>query len=240
LIVRLLLTRPEPDAERTANALRARGHAVVFAPLMRIEPIADAEIGSGAWAALLITSANAARAIAVHERFERLRGLPVFAVGEHCAAAMRAVGFADVTSANGDAVDLARLATELITPAAQLLYIAGADLSGDLAGTLAARGFAVHTAVVYRAVVAAAGLPRAVADVLAGGVDGVLHFSRRSAEAYVSAARGAGLHERALKKPAHFCLSAQVAEPLTQAGAEDIRIAPKPIEAALMELIPAA
>jgi uroporphyrinogen-III synthase len=33
LIVRLLLTRPEADAERTATALRARGHEVIVAPI---------------------------------------------------------------------------------------------------------------------------------------------------------------------------------------------------------------
>ena len=127
-----------------------------------------------------------------------------------------------------------------MTPGAALLYLAGEERSGDLAGDLRAdKNFAVHTAVVYRAV-AAAILPHAAADALAGGggVDGVLHFSRRSAEAYVNAARGAGLLASALK-PTHFCLSAQVAEPLAHAGAGAafIRIAPRPVEAALIELI---
>jgi uroporphyrinogen-III synthase len=237
LTVRVLLTRPEPDAEHTAAALRTRGHTVVVAPLMRIEAITDAEIGSGPWAAILITSANAARAIAAHQRFEELRVLPVFAVGQHSAEAMRAVGFAGVTSADGRGDDLARLVTALMKPGTPLLYLAGADRSGDLAGALGVRGFAVRTAVVYRAV-AVTGLPRPAADALAGGIDAVLHFSRRSAEVYVNAVRSAGLHECALTKPAHFCLSAQVAEPLAQAGAADIRIPSKPVEAALFELIP--
>ena len=60
--MRLLLTRPEPDAQRTAAALRAQGHDVIIAPLLRIEPAPDAEIGTGPWAAILITSANAAPA----------------------------------------------------------------------------------------------------------------------------------------------------------------------------------
>ena len=64
----------------------------------------------------------------------------------------------------------------------------------------------------------------------------MLHFSRRSAEAYVKAARNAGLLEAALTRPVHFCLSARVAEPLTQAGAAKIRIAARPDEAALIEL----
>jgi len=235
--VRLLVTRPEPDAERTAAALRARGHEVVIAPLLRIEAVADAEIGSGPWAAILVTSANAAPAIVQHKRFAELRSLPAFAVGERSAQAMRTAGFADVTSADGKVGDLARLIAQRTKPGAPLLYLAGANRSGDLAGDLAAHGFIVRTTLIYRAV-AVAVLPRAAADALAGGIDGVLHFSRRSAEAFLVATHGASLHDDAVKKPVHFCLSAQVAEPLAQAGAADIRIAPRPVEAAMIELIP--
>jgi uroporphyrinogen-III synthase len=235
--VRLVLTRPEPDAERTAAALRARGHTVMIAPLLRIEMTADAEIGSGPWAAILITSANAAAAVAGHERCKELRSLAVFAVGERSAQAMRAAGFADVASANGDLADLTRLVAARLKPGTPLLYLAGADRSGDLAGELGERGLVVRTVAIYRAAVAD-DFPNAAAEALThGAVDGVLHFSRRSATAYANAARGVGLSAGALKKPIHFCLSAQVAEPLAQAGAVDIRIAPKPVEAALIGLI---
>jgi uroporphyrinogen-III synthase len=233
--VRLLLTRPEPDAQRTAAALRAQGHAVHSAPLLRIEPLADAKIDAGPWAALLITSANAAHAIATHARLAQLRALPVLTVGQRTAGVASAAGFTDVTSAEGNVGDLARFVAERIRPTAPLLYLAGEDRSGDLAGDLRARGFAVDMTVVYRAV-AVSSLPPPAADALTQGIDGVLHFSRRSAETYVATARGADVLTTALK-PIHFCLSAQVAAPLTQAGATDIRIAPQPAEAALIALI---
>jgi len=236
--VRLLVTRPKPDAERTAAALRGRGHSVIVIPLLHIEVAGGAEIGHGPWTAILVTSANAAAAIARHERFAELRTLPVFAVGERSAQAMRAAGFGDVTSAGGDVAVLARLVAEQLKPGSPLLYLAGADRSGDLAGALSAHGFVVHTAVVYRAV-AADVFPPTATEALAGGIDGVLHFSRRSAQTYVNVARAAGLGESALRKLAHFCLSAQVAEPLAQAGAPDVRVAPEPTEAALTALIPA-
>lgn len=237
--MRLLLTRPEADAERTAAALRARGHEVVIAPLLRIEAMADADIGPGPWAAIIITSANAALAIAAHKRVAELRALPVFTVGERSAQAMHDADFAEVTAAGGNVNDLARLVGQRVKHGALLLYLAGADRSGDLAGELSARRFAVRTVVIYRAI-AAVTLPRGAVEALARGIDGVLHFSRRSAQAYVNAVRAVGLSEAALQKPAHFCLSAQVAEPLTRAGAADIRIALEPTEAALMALIPPA
>lgn len=236
--MRLLVTRPEPDAERTAAALRARGHVVLVAPLLRIEPVEHAEIGPGPFVALLVTSANAASAIVRHERFAQLRALPVFAVGDRSADAMRAAGFADVTSAQGDVADLANVAASRIKPGASLLYLAGADRSGDLAGILSGRGFAVSRAVVYRAVPAGALLPALSA--MADGIDGVLHFSRRSSEMYVNAARASSLQDSAVKQLIHFCMSAQVAEPLIEAGAADTRVAPEPTEAALLGLIPEA
>jgi uroporphyrinogen-III synthase len=236
--VRLLLTRPEPDAQRTAAALRAQGHDVVVAPLLRIEPAPDATIGAGPWAAVLITSANAAHAISAHARATPLRALPVFAVGRHSAEAMTAAGFADVTSADGNVSDLARLVAARLQPTAPLLYLAGVDRSGDLAGDLRARGFAIETTMIYRAI-AATSLPSVAAEALASGIDGVLHFSRRSADAYVNAARAAGMLANALN-PVHFCLSTQVAKPLAQAGAAHIRVAERPNEAVLIALIAAA
>lgn len=228
--MRLLLTRPEADAQRTAAALRERGHDIVVAPLLRVEPT-HAAISAGSYAAIVVTSANAALA-----RAEALRGIPVFAVGGRSAQAMRSAGFADVSSANGNVNDLAGMVGERMQPGASLLYLAGEDRSGDLAGDLRAHGFIVNTTVVYRAV-AANVLPPPAAEALAAGIDGVLHFSRRTAEAYVKAAIGGGLLESAVKQIAHYCLSMRVAEPLSAAGAANIRIAARPAETALIALI---
>ncbi len=234
--VRLLLTRLQPDAARTAVALRTRGHEPIVAPLFEIEILSHADLSAGSWTAFLVTSANALRGLAGQAHRVEVRHVPVFTVGDRTAQAIRDAGFTAVTSASGDVNDLANLVAARLNPPARLLYLTGEDRSGDLAGTLRARGFVVDMVVVYRAVVAET-LPAQAAAALTHGVDGVLHYSRRSAEAYVSAARAAGLLASALK-PIHFCLSAQVAEPLAQAGAADIRMAPRPVEADLIGLIP--
>jgi uroporphyrinogen-III synthase len=233
--VRILLTRPQADAGRTASALRARGHEVIIAPLLELELLYDAELGTGPWTALLLTSGNAVRAIAGHKRRDELRGGKVFTVGDRTAQAMRECGFTDVTSAAGNVNDLAALIAARLQPPARLLYLAGEERSGDLAGLLRGKTFVVDTVLVYRAV-AAADLPRAAAAALAAGLDGVFHFSRRSAEAYLDAARHSDLLQEALSKPIHYCLSGRIAEPLTAAGAANVRIAARPDEAALIEL----
>jgi uroporphyrinogen-III synthase len=232
--VRLLVTRPEPDGERTGAALRARGHDVLLAPLLRVETVA-CDLGEVAYGAVVMTSANAARAVAAHPSRAVLAGLPAFTVGRRTAAAARAAGFADVRSADGDKADLvALLRAEYEAARGPLLYLAGEARAGEL--DLSASGIAVVTSVIYRAA-AVERFPDAVAAALAAGViDGVLHFSRRSAEAYLACARRADLLAGALV-PLQLCLSAAMAEPLAAAGAASIRIAPRPDEAAMLELV---
>jgi uroporphyrinogen-III synthase len=235
--VRLIVTRPEPDGARTATKLRALGHDVELVPLLRIEPVRDVDLGAGPFAAAVMTSANALSGVASHERIAELRSLPVFAVGRRTAEAARAAGFPDVISANGNQRDLVHLVPRFVAPGPKpLLYLAGEDRSGDLAGDLAALGLPVRTVVVYRAV-AASEFPYAVHNALTlGRFDGVLHFSRRSAESFLRCANAGEVLRPALSV-AHYCLSSQVAEPLVAAGAAAVRIAPWPEEAALIELV---
>ena len=235
--MRLALTRPQDDSERSALALRARGHDVLVAPLMRVETI---EPGLRPhWGAIVITSANAATAIASHPVHAQLVKLPVYAVGKRSADAARSAGFTDVTSAGGDLRDLLRIvAAHRPDAAAPLLYLAGEDRAGDLIGDLAVHGIAAELAVVYRA--ATAPFPPAlIAALKAGDVDGVLHFSNRSADNYVDGATQAGVAPQAFGIR-HFCLSAQIAAPLKAAGATNIAIAKRPDEAALLALVEAA
>jgi uroporphyrinogen-III synthase len=240
--VRLIVTRPQPEAERTAAALRRAGHAVEVAALLRIESIPAAEFGSGPWSALVVTSANALRALEQHQRRAELLGLRVFAVGRRTAAAARAAGFSDVEAAGRNVQELAQRlrAWAKAEPADRdpLLYLAGEDRSGDLAGALAAAGQCVTTVVVYRAIKADKFPPATAAALSAGQLDGVLHFSRRSAEAYIDCARAGGMLAQSLAVT-HFCLSAPIAEPLLAAGAKRTRIAARPEEAALIELVEA-
>jgi uroporphyrinogen-III synthase len=235
--MRLAVTRPQADSERTATALRARGHQVLVAPLMRVEPV-TAEC-SGGWGGIIVTSANAPGAMAANPAGSALRKLPVFAVGRRSADAARQAGFADVISAGGDVRDLLRLIVERRADAAgPLLYLAGEDRAADLLGELTARGIAAEMRIVYRAVTALYP-PELVAALKAGEIDAVLHFSARSAANYLAGARVAGLLAEALA-PRHVCLSATIAEPLKAAGATRVAIAARPNEAALLELVDAS
>jgi uroporphyrinogen-III synthase len=230
--MRVLVTRPDPA--RTVQALSARGHAVIAAPLLRIEPI-EAAFG-GPFEGVLLTSANAARALSAHPLRAELLALPAFAVGGRSTEAARAAGFAQVESAEGALGDLVRLVAGRCG-GQRLIYLAGEDRSGDLARELAPHGIAVETAVVYRAVAAAALPEEAVQALRARQLDAVLHYSARSAVTLLQLAGAAGVLNAVLRL-AHYCLSDEVAAPLRQAGAGEVRAAMVPTEAGLIALLP--
>ena len=138
--MRVVVTRAQADADRTATVLRARGHDVLVAPLMRVEPI-ETSLEHGQWSAIVVTSANAPNAIARSPARNTMVKLPLFAVGRRSAEAASRAGFTDIASADGDVRDLVRLiAVRHVNNKAPVLYLAGEDRAADLLAELSARG----------------------------------------------------------------------------------------------------
>jgi uroporphyrinogen-III synthase len=237
----VLVTRPRPDDEATAGALRARGFEVLQAPMLRFEPVAFHDDADAHYGAIIVTSANALRAIASHLAGSRLLKLPLFAVGEHTASVARDAGFREVMTANGDAAALreqvaAAVKSKQLKKASPLLYLAGADLARDLSGELGEKGFTVVTHTTYR-MVPASSLPRDVCDAfVANRIEAVLHYSRRSARAFLDAARSGGVEISALALP-QCCISPAVASILRDAGATQVTAAANAEENALFEAL---
>jgi uroporphyrinogen-III synthase len=237
----VLVTRPHPDDETTASSLRARGFDVLLAPMLRFEPVAFHDDEDARYSAIIVTSANALRGLAPHLVSSRLLKLPLFAVGEHTAAAARAAGFGNVTPADGDAgglrdLVLARVKARQLKKASPLLYLAGADLALDFAGELGERGLTVVTQTTYR-MIPVPSLPHEVCDAFAANrVEAVLHYSRRSARAFLEAARAGGVEISALAIP-QCCISAAVASVVRDAGAPQVMVAASPDENALFEAL---
>ena len=205
-------------------------------PLLRIEPIRHAELDAGPWAAVLFTSANAVRAVAAHPRFSELADLPVYTVGRRTQAAAAAAGFTAIMSADGDVSALVSLiASKPPVANSPLLYCAGEDRAGNLSGALQLHGLRVETALVYRASMVAELTPDVRAAFAAGAIDAVLHYSARTAAAFVAAAM-AGIGDLSIQTR-HLCLSAQVAAPLAAAGTKAIEVASEANEQALLALI---
>jgi uroporphyrinogen-III synthase len=240
----ILVTRPLPDGDRTAASLRAKGFEVLVAPMLRFEPTAFHDDGDAQYGAVVVTSANALRAIEPRLQGSRLLKLPRFAVGEHTADVARRIGFAKVISAKSDATGLrdcvlASVKAKGLKKSSPLLYLAGADLARDLPGELGARGFTVVTQTTYR-MVAIPRLPDEVREAFAAGrLRAVLHYSRRSARAFIEAIREAGVEISALALP-QCCLSPGIATVLRDAGASQVLVASSPDEDALFTALESA
>lgn len=234
--MRIWVARPEPGAARTGARLAALGHRPLVAPVLAVEPTGIG-LPAEAFAGLILTSANAASALAPEDR-ARLRTIPTFAVGARTAAVARALGFADVRAAEGDAHAVARLVRESLPEGAHLVHAAGAERKAEPAASLVAAGYRLTVRELYAAQVVAR-LPDAAADALAAGrLDGALHYSRRSAQAAHDLANAAGLGG-AFGDLTHYCLSADVAVPLVTAGVAVHFVPDRPAEDALLAGLPA-
>ncbi|WFU60133.1 uroporphyrinogen-III synthase [Bradyrhizobium pachyrhizi] len=235
----ILVTRPHPDNDATLATLRQRGFDALSAPVLRFEPVPFRGDDDADYDAVILTSANALRAVDLAT--SRLLRLPLFAVGAHTADAARAAGFDKLIVAKGDAVSLrnlvlARVKAGELDASATLLYLAGADLSRDLAGELGERGLNVVTHTTYR-MAPVAGFPREVSDAfMANRITAVLHYSRRSAQAFLDTVRADGIEISALALP-QCCISAAVAAVLHDAGATKVVVAARPDENALLEAL---
>lgn len=224
--MRLLVTRPEPDAAETAYRLAAMGHEVLRQPMLRVV-LAPAPEALPDPAALIATSRNGVRALAGWPAAADWRARPLFVTGSGTAAEAAAAGFADIRPGDADAVALAaRIAREMAPEDGPLLHAAGRDRTAALETALRAAGHDLRIVEAYRAEAVTALDPAVAAAIREGRIDGVLLFSGRTAQAFRAATEAAGIAE-CLAATVIFAISDQAAEPL-RGVARDIRIAVNP------------
>lgn len=236
--MRLLVTRPQPDAEETAARLRQLGHEVRVASLLEIvftpPPGTVAEP-----AAIVFTSRNGVRAFSAWPEAARWLDKPAFAVGSATVAAARSAGFRDIRVGNGDSGDLANFFMAHVDRSLRpILYPAARDRAGALSAGLRANGFDIVTVEAYRAEAVATLDAGVVAMLRTGAVDGILVYSRRTAEILAGLVERHDLAESVRTVPI-FALAPRVVEPL-RARFTDFFVAKQPNEAALFALLPVA
>ena len=240
--MRLIVTRPKADAATLAQHLEEAGHEVLLAPLLSIRLADKLEVPERDYQAVLITSANGARALEQRAGLARLRSATAIVVGPASAEAAVRAGFERIEQADGDVHALVRSTVALLRPGnGPLLYISGAVTAGDLAATLQRSGFQVDRVVAYEARPAEA-LPGPCAEAIAAdGADGVVLYSPRSARVWAKLVVEAGLAAAAMQM-VHYCLSENVAGALREGLGEGVavQVARQPNESALLELIAAA
>jgi uroporphyrinogen-III synthase len=219
---RIWITRTQPQAEATADRVRALGLTPVVSPLLEVRAIADAALDLAGVDALAFTSAAGVEAFAA---LCPRRDLPVFAVGEATAARARAAGFAETRPSDGDARALAAMIAAWAPRPRQLLNPTADRPAADLAALLAERGVAARAVGVYRTVASDLAAPPP-------DVDAVLIHSARAAQ------RLAGLVDDALAaRLSVFALSPAAAAPLAGLPLRRLAAALAPNETALLALL---
>ncbi|HWA91613.1 MAG TPA: uroporphyrinogen-III synthase [Rhizomicrobium sp.] len=225
--MRVLITRPREDAERTATRLRALGHEPLIVPLMGIRFLDGKAIPLDGVQAILATSANGVRAFA---RRTARRDIPLFAVGPQTEETALQLGFATVRNAQGDAGALAEATRGWAKPEdGALLHVKGSDSKDGLGKRL--EGFEVRNVNLYE--VAAVERPPEF-DAALEDAQAALFYSPRSAELFRK-------RVEALKLPTNsliaLCISEATAQALKPLTFREIRIAPKPNQHALLDCL---
>ncbi len=235
--MRVLITRPERETTTLAAALIERGHVPVIAPLFRLEilqPPPDFAAALASCQAVLLTSANGARALA--EASEQ-RGKPILAVGDTTASTAEGLGFAAVVSAAGDGMALAALVRRGLDPRkGPLVHVSGADVALDLAATLAPDGFEVRRFALYDAREETTLPESARAALAARALDAVTFFSSRAAAAFAKLVGNAGL-AGSLRGVTAVAISPAALEPLAALPFKATVAAARPTRQAVLDEI---
>jgi len=240
--MRLLVTRPKEDADSLSQALLEKGHEAVRCPLLTIAPDPKAAqnwqtLAKETVQGLIMTSANGVRSFCA---LEKKRTWPVYAVGDATARAAMEAGFKTVHSAQGDVASLATLIVEKVDPTkGALVHSAGSDVAGDLKGALDSAKYRYERLVTYRADLVTALPPAIVADFKAGRYDGVILYSPRTADHFVSLVKKEKIAAN-LKSVTAYVLSQAVADGLKSLTFKAVQVAQAPEQAALLTLLPAA
>lgn len=177
-MARVLVTRPEPGASKTAAALLAAGHEPLLRPLMDTVDM-PWTMPTEAPDAVMLTSAAAARHAG--PLADSVRHLPTFCVGDATAQAAQAAGFLRADSVGGTVADVMLHASGL----RRLLHLAGEDRTP----VAVPEGLHMAVRVVYRARLLPLEDP--------GPLDAVMVYSLRSgkhfADEWKRLGRGKGL-----------------------------------------------
>src|SRR5262245_57769585 len=235
--MRLLITRPEPDALKLRAVLEEAGHEATVEPLLRISFEGGDPVDLEGAQALIATSRNALRALKGSPVLAEARRLALFAVGKATAANARALGFETVVTGAGTAPQLVAHIVSVLDPASGVLvHLAGDVLAHDLAGELEMHGFRLRQPTVYRMLPATTLVDTTVEQLATREIDGVILMSPRTASIYAALVDKHGLAPAVRKLP-HFCLSEAVARRLRPLGPVPARIASAPRLEELLALV---
>jgi uroporphyrinogen-III synthase len=236
-MVRVLVTRPEPGASRTAQRLEDKGFQPILLPLTETValPVDAGGVAINA-AAVAVTSANAVRH-APKEIIAALAALPCHAVGKRTAEAARAAGFLSVSEGPGDAEALADALAGGFA-GQTLAYLCGRVRFPAFENKLEGAGVRVRAIETYDTVALDHSDAAILARLSGQPVEVVLLYSAKAAAIMQALTSRPALRDL-FEKTWFFALSGRIGAVLENVVAERLRVAQEPSEDALLELLQA-
>lgn len=234
--MRVIVTRPETAARRTAARLEALGHEPVLLSLTAAihHPNRAAQALRQPYAGIAVTSAEAIRALAASEDFGQIDlKKPFYAVGDATASAAGMAGFLDIRCGSGTGAGLAAMIAA-DRPQGALVYLAGMPRSPDFENGLRSHKVPFLTTEIYS--MRPINHPQDKIDqaLLDPPADGVLLYSPENARLFFQLTRN---HEHVLAETRLFCLSRNVAAAVPPAFQRNISIAKTIDEHGLLALL---
>lgn len=227
---RVLITRPEPGAAKTAASITALGFEPLIASML-VVTICAARPPTKV-AATLLTSGNAVAGCP-----KSLYVLPVFAVGAATAALAQRVGFRHVFSADGDSTALASLVASKLVPEDGPLFLpTGRGQGVSLAAAMRRLGFRVIRRVAYQAKAVKTLPQQAVTALRTGSVDIAMFYSGETSRQFVRLILAARL-ENSVRDVEAVSISEQAAMALRPLPWRRIRVAAKPNQDSMLVLL---
>lgn len=241
--MRVLVTRPEPDATAQADLLRARGLTPIVSPLLAVTflPLSPEVVTrSDGYAAAMVTSRNALRSLKQNGCPDALKSIPLFCVGPATAACARTLGFSTVIEGEGTAEAVQRALVTYVKPeGARVLRLTGETPSSAperLDHALREAGYAVDVAKCYRILPRSEFSPEAQTALESGLIDLVILMSPLTARTYLAASKDAALTLRS-DKPSYLCISQAVADAIVGFPQSRVFVADKPNQSGLLSVI---
>ncbi|MCH4091045.1 uroporphyrinogen-III synthase [Acetobacter sp.] len=228
----VLVVRPEPGLTDTCETLERLGWRCwgMESLVITARPLPPQRGIAGA----LITSSQSILALSSSATHD----IPVYAVGDATAERVKRQGFQTVISASGDAMKLAELVTQQLSPASgPLLLLSGEHQGLPLAKTLRDIGFRIRRRIAYATSPATALPPEVLSALREGLIATVLVFSAASARAFCATLARADCSPGTLRA---IAISQNTMKELRKGGFQNIMTARTPDMAAMLDRLESA
>lgn len=230
MFLNVLLIRPLEDALPMALMLKSKNIAFSHYPLFAPSFLPIPSLNNPQ--ALIITSKNAIRAL---DKYEDLKNVPLYTVGDKTAELAKQKGFANIFSAGGTSQEL----IQLILKTAQknkgtLWHLSGETIKVDISEALKFEGFEAKRQIVYR-IEDIVTLPSSLLTELNNYlISHVIFCSPRTTAVFVNLLKNNKLEKKACKITA-LCLSQDIGKKASELKWKKVWISQRPHLNVLMD-----